>query len=198
VTATTSKSSGDVRRDYDLARIGRSIVRALRHAPQAAGLQLDAQGWTSVPAVRQAFGKPGRPLPIDLLQAIVASDPKHRLELSADGARIRAAQGHSVEVDLSSRRADPPELLFHGTSTDRLESIRAAGLHPGRRQHVHLSPDVETAITVGARHGHPVVLTVRAGELARAGQEFVLASNGVWLTGPVRSAAIEWEKLVFR
>jgi putative RNA 2'-phosphotransferase len=197
VAAITSNSSDDGR-DPALARISRSIVRALRHAPQAAGLELDPQGWTSVPAVCQAFAKPGRPLPIDQLHALVASDPKHRLELSADGARIRAAQGHSVEVNLSSRRADPPELLFHGTSTDRLESIRAAGLHPGRRQHVHLSPDVETAITVGARHGHPVVLTVRARELARAGQEFVLATNGVWLTGPVRSAAIDWDRLVFR
>jgi putative RNA 2'-phosphotransferase len=148
--------------------------------------------------VRQAFGKPGRPLPIEQLQAIVASDPKHRLELSADGARIRAAQGHSIEVDLSSHRAAPPELLFHGTSTHRLDSIRATGLHAGRRQHVHLSPDVETAIKVGARHGHPVVLTVRAGELARAGQEFMLSSNGVWLTGLVPVGAIDWDNLVGR
>jgi putative RNA 2'-phosphotransferase len=183
--------------DPALARIGRSIVRALRHAPEEEGLVLDEQGWTDVGAVRRAFGKAGRPLSHQQLQALVAADSKQRLELSPDGQRMRAAQGHSIEVDLSAHRAEPPELLFHGTSTDRLESIRAEGLHAGQRQHVHLSPDVDTAVKVGRRHGRAVVLIILAGELARAGQVFMLASNGVWLTGPVRPEAIDWSRLIF-
>jgi putative RNA 2'-phosphotransferase len=54
-----------------------------------------------------------------------------------------------------------------------------------RRHHVHLSPDVETATRVGARHGRPVVLAVDAAAMARAGRAFYVSANGVWLTDAV-------------
>jgi putative RNA 2'-phosphotransferase len=79
----------------------------------------------------------------------------------------------------------PPERLYHGTATRFLESIRAQGLVAGSRHHVHLSPDVETATTVGRRHGKPVVLTVTAGAMHAQGFIFHRADNGVWLTASV-------------
>jgi putative RNA 2'-phosphotransferase len=63
--------------------------------------------------------------------------------------------------------------------------IMAEGLRPGKRIHVHLSPDIETARVIGARRGVPVILTIRAGAMYRAGHSFYLATNGVWLTGEV-------------
>jgi putative RNA 2'-phosphotransferase len=48
-----------------------------------------------------------------------------------------------------------------------------------------LSKDVETATSVGKRHGKPVVLTVKAKEMAESGHEFFLSENGVWLTKSV-------------
>ncbi|WP_397517424.1 RNA 2'-phosphotransferase [Rhizobium ruizarguesonis] len=79
----------------------------------------------------------------------------------------------------------PPAVLFHGTAVKNLASIREQGLLPGKRQHVHLSRDHDTAVSVGQRHGRPVVLTVDAGRMSAAGILFFQADNGVWLTDTV-------------
>ena len=50
------------------------------------------------------------------------------------------------------------------------------------RLYVHLSRDYETAVSVGARHGVPVVFRVRSGEMVRNGYAFFLSENAVWLT----------------
>ena len=115
------------------------------------------------------------------LEAIVATSDKQRFALSSDGTRIRANQGHSVEVDLALAPATPPERLYHGTVERALGGIRAHGLVRGARHHVHLSADLATATKVGARRGRPVVLVVRAAEMAAAGYAFFRSDNGVWL-----------------
>ena len=98
---------------------------------------------------------------------------------------IRANQGHSVEVDLQLEEREPPEVLYHGTVERFLPSILAGGLNKGRRHHVHLSKDVETARKVGARRGKPVILKVDAGRMHGDGHKFFVSANGVWLTDSV-------------
>jgi putative RNA 2'-phosphotransferase len=127
-----------------------------------------------------------------LLQQVVDTNDKKRFALSADGSKIRASQGHSVAVELGLPPQEPPEMLYHGTATRSLDSIRATGLHSASRQHVHLSADEATAVKVGQRHGKPVVLRVRAGAMHRAGLEFFLSANGVWLTDQVPPEYIEF------
>lgn len=168
-----------------MSRVPRMIVRALRHEPGLLGLTLAAGGWVPVPDLLRGLKAAGRPISRDELRAIVAADEKGRFTLSPDRARIRAAQGHSVEVDLQLDPATPPARLLHGTATRHLDGIFREGLLPGRRQHVHLSETEETARRVGSRHGTVVILEVDAGGLAEAGQPFWRADNGVWLTGPV-------------
>jgi putative RNA 2'-phosphotransferase len=90
-----------------------------------------------------------------------------------------------VEVDLGLEPVEPPALLFHGTATRFLDSIRQGGLIPGSRQHVHLSGDEATATTVGARHGRPAVLRVDAARMHAEGHRFYLSANGVWLTATI-------------
>lgn len=157
----------------------------LRHEPGRLGITLDAAGWTDVDALLAAFAAHGQPLTRDELKRLVATSDKQRFALSPDGARIRANQGHSVEVELGLDAAAPPAHLYHGTVPQALMSIRAQGLVKGSRQHVHLSADVETATKVAARRGKPVVLTIRAAEMAAAGHVFYRAANGVWLTDHV-------------
>jgi putative RNA 2'-phosphotransferase len=113
---------------------------------------------------------------------VVESNDKKRFAFSPDGSSIRASQGHSVEVDLGLAPVAPPERLFHGTATRFLDAIRAEGLRPQSRRHVHLSPDEETAVKVGQRHGKPAVLLVHAGAMHRDGHVFYRSENGVWLT----------------
>lgn len=104
---------------------------------------------------------------------------------TVDGDRIRANQGHTVTVDLELPPAEPPAYLYHGTVARHLDAIRAEGLRPMFRHHVHLSPDRETATRVGARRGRPVVLSVDAGAMHHDGLVFHVSANGVWLTDAV-------------
>lgn len=99
-----------------------------------------------------------------------------------EGNRIRASQGHSVDVDLGYAPAEPPPVLYHGTAERNLSSILVEGLDKGRRHHVHLSASTDTATRVGARHGKPVVLTVDAAAMTRDGALFYVSENSVWLT----------------
>src|SRR5262249_24897409 len=119
------------------------------------------------------------------LLEVVATNSKKRFALSDDGLRIRASQGHSVDVDLGYEPSVPPELLYDGTIAASFAVIQIEGLNKMARHLVHVSPDVETARIVGRRRGAPVILQVRAGEMHRDGFAFFLSNNGVWLVEQV-------------
>lgn len=163
-------------------RLSKYLSRILRHAPEAAGLTLDREGWAALDGVvAAAVGRRLANSAADILR-VVERNNKQRFALSEDGTRIRAVQGHSSPmVRMTLEPAAPPELLFHGTAERNLPSILRDGLHPGRRHHVHLSPDRETAVAVGRRHGSPAVLEVAAGDMQRDGHGVFRAENGVWL-----------------
>ena len=82
----------------------------------------------------------------------------------------------------------PPEALYHGTVERFLPSIFKDGLVRGKRHHVHLSTDTDTARKVGARRGQPLILTVDARRMYQDGYKFLLSANGVWLTDSVPPA----------
>lgn len=174
--------------DTDLVRLGKFLSRILRHRPTAIGLTLDGQGWARVDDLLRQANRHGVPLTHELLLTVVQQNDKQRFALSVDGALIRASQGHSLAVDLDLPPLTPPTLLYHGTASRFLDSIRSQGLKPGGRQYVHLSLDKAAAANVGARHGQPVVLTVLAGRMHEDGHLFYLSANGVWLTAHVPPA----------
>lgn len=176
----------------ETVKISKFLNLVLRHKPDEIGLTLDAHGWADVEALIRLANTRGQRLTRALLEAIVAENDKQRFTFSPDGQRIRANQGHSVAVDLALPAAAPPEVLYHGTATRFVASIQRDGLHAGSRQHVHLSLDVATATTVGQRHGKPIVLVVRAQEMATAGYQFFVSDNGVWLTERVPVAFISF------
>lgn len=155
----------------------------LRHRPDKAGISLDAQGWIGAVDLAEALSAVGPPVSLAQIEHVVATSDKQRFEL-VDG-RIRAAQGHSIQVDLDLPTATPPAKLYHGTVQRFLPSIRSQGLKPGTRRHVHLSPDRETATRVGSRRGEPVILVIDAARMAADGYDFYRSSNGVWLTDSV-------------
>jgi putative RNA 2'-phosphotransferase len=172
----------------NLVRLSKWMSLVLRHDPAKFGVVLDDAGWTRVDDLLAAAARAGVPLDDALLRRVVEENDKRRFALSDDGAMIRASQGHSVAVDLGLEPAEPPSILFHGTATRFLDSIRRDGLVPGSRRHVHLSADAGTATTVGARHGRPAILRVAAGRMHADGHRFFLSANGVWLTDAVPAA----------
>lgn len=170
-----------------LVKTSKFLSLVLRHDPGKIGLTLDQAGWVAVDDLLAACTTHGVKLDRALLETVVRQNDKQRFSFSEDGTRIRANQGHSVEIELGYAPATPPELLYHGTATRFLAAIRQQGLLKGARHHVHLSADVETAMRVGQRHGQPVVLTVKAAVMHQDGFAFYLSANGVWLTEHVPS-----------
>jgi len=165
----------------------------LRHKPGTIGLTLDHNGWASTEELLAKLAESGHATTIEELKAIVDNNDKKRFAFYEDYTRIRANQGHSVEIDLALQTAIPPDVLYHGTATRNMDSIKQHGLIKGSRHHVHLSADTETAKRVGMRYGHPVVLMINAKKMHEEGMAFYQSQNGVWLTESVLPEFIRFE-----
>lgn len=171
--------------EKETTRRSKLLSLVLRHDPAHIGITLDEQGWVAVPELLAQLAKHQQPLTLEQLEYIVETNAKQRFRFNDDRSRIRASQGHSVEVELGYTPVAPPEVLYHGTAIQHQESILREGLRKMSRHQVHLSADLATARTVGKRHGRLVLFEVAAGLLHRAGQPFYQADNGVWLTDEV-------------
>src|SRR5262245_64171464 len=153
--------------DDRTVRISKFLSLVLRHQPEKIGLSLDQSGWASVERLIEASSRRGFDFTREELQNVVDGNDKKRFSLSEDGLWIRANQGHSIKVELGYAPTAPPEILYHGTAVRFLTSIKQQGLIKGKRHHVHLSADVDTATKVGRRHGKTVVLRIEAGLMHR-------------------------------
>lgn len=166
--------------DSGVTAASRFLSYVLRHNPAAIGVELDASGWIGIGTLLDAAAAHGHPISPEVLQQILTAPGKRRFQ--TDGARIRAAHGHSIRVDLQLEPRQPPDRLYHGTIARYLPSIRAAGLKPGNRTHVHLAADPDTATQTAARRGKPVILIIDAAAAHQHGHQFYRAANGTWLT----------------
>jgi putative RNA 2'-phosphotransferase len=168
-----------------IVTVSKFLSKYLRHAPEELGLTLEEGGWVPIIDLLSASASKGFPITEEELLVVVETSDKKRFAINETGERIRANQGHSVEVDLQLHPQEPPELLYHGT-TDRLHDvIFQDGLKKMQRHHVHLSLDTATARKVGARHGRPIVLCIAARQMYADGHTFFVSQNGVWLTDHV-------------
>lgn len=166
-----------------LTQISKFLSYVLRHHPESIGIQLDRNGWVNIDTLLQQAAKHRQNISRKLLMEVVENNNKKRFTLSDDGKQIRAAQGHSTsQVQMQLTPLEPPAVLYHGTAVQYLDSIKAQGLTPQQRHHVHLSADKQTAQKVGQRHGKPVILSIDAQAMFAAGHAFYLSDNQVWLT----------------
>ncbi len=170
----------------DSVKRSKKLSKILRHNPESAGVKLDSAGWTDVTKLLLATN-----MTREELNEVVETNNKKRFEFDPTGTLIRASQGHSVEVDLGYSPAEPPYVLWHGTSANVIDKIRLDGICKMSRHHVHLSADKETAKKVGARHGQVVLLQIQALDMFQSGHKFFLSTNGVWLVEyiPIRFIA---------
>lgn len=168
-----------------ITTISKFMSLVLRHEPARIGLTLGEGGWVPVAELLAGCERAGKRISPALLREVVASNDKQRFAFSDDGLRIRANQGHSVQVDLGLVPEVPPPQLYHGTASRFLKSILEQGLLRGSRHHVHLTEKQDVAVSVGTRHGLPVVLVVDALRMQQEGHVFYRSDNGVWLTDQV-------------
>ena len=174
-------------------RASKFICLVLRHNPQAAGIDLDKNGWADTQQLLAGMAHTKHKITLDDLKEIVATDEKQRYKFGDDFAKIRANQGHSVKVDVEMKEATPPTVLYHGTAARFLDAIKAEGLRPKNRLHVHLSIDEKTAVQVGGRHGKPAVLIINAADMHKDGHRFYISENGIWLTNNVPPQYINFQ-----
>ena len=160
-------------------KLGRYLSYLLRHKPEDAELNMDKNGWVNVSElIKNTNGK----FTMEILEQIVANDNKSRYSFNDDKTKIRANQGHSIDVDVELTEAIPTEILYHGTANRFIDSIMKEGIKSQTRKYVHLSSDRDTAVDVGLRHGDAVVLKIDTKKMLEDGLKFYLSKNGVWLT----------------
>lgn len=163
----------------EIEKISRFLSHLLRHSPSSYGVELDSGGWAPIgDVIRNAPFHVTR----EKIIATVVSSSKSRFAVSEDGRLIRANYGHSVNIDLDLKPQAPPNILYHGTASKSVDSILKHGINNQKRIFVHLSAAESTALTVGKRHGSPVILLVQAGKMYEDGYLFYERQHGVWLT----------------
>lgn len=176
-----------------IVELSKSVSYALRHAPWEYELEIDEEGWVSIEellsALRYEKNEWKNLTIIDLANIVVQSD-KQRHEIKND--KIRALYGHSTPVKLLKELAEPPNVLYHGTSPEITELIYKDGLKPMNRHYVHLSVDIEMAIQVGNRKSKkPVILAVRSKDAYQNGVKFYKGNEHVWLADFIDPKYIE-------
>lgn len=164
-------------------KISKFISLVLRHKPEVINLKLDENGWTDVDElITKSKRDSHEGFTFEELNEIVETNDKKRFIFNEDKTKIRANQGHSIDIDLALKPQQPPEFLYHGTAQSNIDSILEKGIEKRSRQHVHLSQDKETATKVGMRHGKPIILIIKTQEMFNDRIEFYLSENKVWLT----------------
>jgi putative RNA 2'-phosphotransferase len=178
--------------DKKFKKISKYLSFLLRHHPEEIGLKLDENGWADIDEIIK------KTLNINITKndiiEVVLNNDKKRFDLNEDISKIRANQGHSIDVDLELELKIPAEILFHGTAVRFIDSILEKGIIPKQRQYVHLSLNKETALKVGSRHGKPVVLKIKTYEMFKDGFSFYLSKNNVWLTKIIHQKYIVFPK----
>ena len=167
----------------DLTKLSRTVSHALRHKPWLYGLELDSYGWVhtndlvlSLRRRRNEWRNLGQ---TEIIEMISKSD-KYRFELYK--GKIRALYGHSLPYRVLKIPAQPPAILFHGTSSRFIKQIKHEGLKPSGRQYVHLSVDQETTLLVAKRkEGISLIITILASKAYQKGTQFYQGNKTTWL-----------------
>jgi len=165
----------------------------LRHKPEVIGVEMDKNGWVKCSDIKNKTFNTRNAITQKDLELLVETDDKNRYSFNNHKTKIRANQGHSVDVDLEFDEAEPPKTLYHGTKHHTFNNhISKDGLKPMQRKHVHLSDDIFTALDVGKRRqGNVIVLYVDSEKMYNDGVKFYKSVNGVWLTNRVEPKYIK-------
>lgn len=167
--------------DKNHTKLSKYISLILRHRPEVIGVKLDKNGWCNVDDLISKMNSNGQKITRSELECIVKNDNKGRYTYNSDGTKIRANQGHSIDVDIQLKKVHPPKYLYHGTVQKYVTPILKGGIKKGQRQYVHLSSNIEVAKEVGMRRGIPVIFKIESGIMHTDGYEFYLSKNNVWL-----------------
>lgn len=168
-----------------LASISKYLSFILRHKPESIGLALDDFGWADIDSlIAKTMDYQLTP---EVINLVVQTNDKQRFVIDESGKKIRANQGHSIEIDLNLAASIPPRKLLHGTASRFYDAIQVEGLTKQKRHHVHLTECADVAESVGGRYGKPILLEIDTKEMVKEGYLFYKTANHVWLVSEVPS-----------
>jgi putative RNA 2'-phosphotransferase len=165
-----------------LDNLSKFLCLILRHKPQEIGISLDEHGWANIDELIKGFNKRDKDINLDILLEIVSTDNKNRYSITDDNKFIRANQGHSIQVDVELKEITPPDTLYHGTAIRTIDAIKEKGILSMSRLYVHLTDNIDTAITTGKRHGESAIILIASKEMHQDGYKFYKSLNNVYLT----------------
>jgi putative RNA 2'-phosphotransferase len=125
--------------EKETTRLSKFLSLVLRHQPELIGIEPDKNGWVLVRDLLKKAGSHGTKIRKEMLDEIVDNNSKKRFAFSDNKMKIRASQGHSIDIDLGYEPKQPPKMLYHGSATKNVGSILKSGLEKRQRSHVHLS-----------------------------------------------------------
>ena len=95
-------------------------------------------------------------------------------------------------MNIAYVQSKPPDTLYHGTANRFVSSILETGLLPKGRQQVHLSEDIETAISVGKRRdSQPAIIKIDSLNAHNEGIAFYHAGDSTWLADHIPKEYLE-------
>jgi putative RNA 2'-phosphotransferase len=165
-------------------QLSKFLALVLRHQPQKLDLKLDRGGWADTEQLIQNMQSRGMNVDLDAIREVVAPTTNNGSNYQKTANASGLTRGTPSRLTWGSYHRRPcltlswysrPKPAFHPRKS----------LLPGKRQHVHLSLDQETARQVGQRHGKPIIFTVNTQAMAADGLSFYCSENGVWLTDHV-------------
>ena len=153
----------------------------LRHGAEKVKLNISKTGYVQIDPLIVEMQKKFPTFTRSTMDTIVKEDEKDRYTI--DRGSIRCNQGHSIDsVKIPFKKAIPPVKLYHGTDEKGILGIQKTGIQRMKRHHVHLTDDLNTASSVGLRHGSEVIIEIDTTNMVKDKIEFLQSDNGVWLT----------------
>lgn len=177
------------RRGNRLKEISHALSRTLRHVGRSQGFNISDDGYVAIEELLnyEPYKRKYNLIREDVL-AVVELNDKKRFELSANGTRVRACQGHSFDVDVGLKRLAEDELprhIIHGTTVEAWNKIKIKGLSKMSRLHIHMAAGLHDMVTSGIRKSSNVYIYIDGRSALRDGVEFFESSNGVILSSGI-------------
>lgn len=171
-------------------KISKDISKALRHCPEQFHIVIDEYGWTDIEPLLKALEAVHGVLTEDDIQGIIDRSEKKRYEIKDH--RIRAFYGHTLKKKIKKEVTMPPEILYHGTARNIVPTIMKDGIKSMKRNYVHLSTHIETAVQVGKRKDRqPQILKIHALQAYQDGINFYIGNQDTWLSDHIPAKYIE-------
>lgn len=180
-------------------KISKFISLVLRHKPDLINIDIDDKGYTDIDSLISNINKyKNTNITKNDLISIVNNDEKGRYSFNDNITRIRANQGHSINVNIEFEKVIPEHDLYHGTKFSNFNNIKSQGLLKMSRQFVHLSKDINIAADSGKRWKEDLLICkIDTKSMINDGYIFFKSENNVYLIKYIPPEYITFLKEVY-